>query len=191
MNKAPTLLDRKVDYTGYLKVETLTIRVGDGVEVDRQIESHGDVVAVLPYDPDRRVALTVELLRAPVFATTGQAVIEEACAGMIDGQDSWEDTAKREAMEELGVALSELEPVAQIWASPGTRTERLWLFLASYRPADRVGVGGGLIDEHEGIEVKETNLGTLAQAADNGSIADPKLLILLAALRLRQPLLFA
>ena len=43
---------------------------------------------VLPYDAERRCALVVRLFRAPVFDTTGEEVLEEACAGMIGNEDA-------------------------------------------------------------------------------------------------------
>jgi hypothetical protein len=41
------------------------------------VESHGDAVAVLPYDAERRCALVVRLFRAPVLVTTGEVLSEE------------------------------------------------------------------------------------------------------------------
>ena len=73
--------------------------------------------------------LVVRLFRAPVFDTSGEEVLEKACAGMIENEDA-EMAVRREAYEELGVALNSLELVARIWSSPGVSTERQSLFLA-------------------------------------------------------------
>jgi hypothetical protein len=62
--------------------------------------------------------------------------------------------------------------------------------LAPYRTADRKSPGGGVRSEHEGIEVVERPLEALAKDADEGKIADAKLLTLILALRLRRPDLF-
>ena len=145
--------------------------------------------AVLPYDPSRRCALVVRLFRAPVFSVTQEEFLEEACAGMIE-DESDEATAHREAQEELGVELHALERVGRIWSSPGVSTERQSLFLALYAPEDRVGKGGGVANEHEGITVVERPLAGLALDLDEGRITDGKLLTLLLALRLREPDLF-
>jgi nudix-type nucleoside diphosphatase (YffH/AdpP family) len=106
-----------------------------------------------------------------------------------DGTDA-PTTARREAMEEAGLRLGELELVAYAWPSPGMLTERLSLFLAPYRAADRVGAGGGVAEEHEEIEVVEMPLGELAALVDRGEIYDMKTLILVQTLRLRRPDLF-
>lgn len=187
----PRILHRRIAHDGYLTVEALQLRLADGSEVTREVESHGDAVAVLPYDAARRTALTVSLLRPPVLDAAGLDALEEACAGMIeDGQDA-QATARREAREELGVELAALEPVAVVWSSPGVSTERVSLFLAPYAAADRRGAGGGVEGEHEDITVREEPLARLATDADAGRIADAKLLLLVQALRLRRPDLFA
>jgi nudix-type nucleoside diphosphatase (YffH/AdpP family) len=139
----PTVIARKTGYAGYLTVQTVRVRLRDGSEVDREVESHGDAVAVLPFDPERRTALTVELFRLPVLDASGRAVLQEACAGMIEEGERPEATVRREAEEELGVKLSSLEPVTRVWSSPAESTERVSLFLAVYGEADRDGEGGG------------------------------------------------
>ena len=146
-------------------------------------------MAVLPYDAERRVALVARQFRAPVFAMSGETILEEACAGMIDSGDA-QATARREAHEELGVRLGVLEWVARVWPGPGVGAERQTLFLARYGASDRHGDGGGLASENEGILVVERPLDELAADADAGRIADAKLLTLVMALRLRRPALF-
>ncbi|MEP7209624.1 MAG: NUDIX domain-containing protein [Alphaproteobacteria bacterium] len=185
----PEILQRTVEYAGYLTVERLRIRLADGAEVLREVECHGDAVAVLPYDAERRCGLVVRLFRAPVFIASGAAASEEACAGMIEREDA-AAAARREAVEELGVDLAAVDLVARVWSSSGVSTERQSLFLARYRSTDRKAPGGGVRGEQEGIEVIERSLLALAQDADDGKIADAKLLTLILALRLRRPDLF-
>ena len=196
----PEILDRETTRIGYVTVERLRVRLADGAEVIREVESHGDAVAVLPYDPTRRHALIVRLFRAPAFDRFGEEALEEACAGMIEpsdreigeGQPADEaGTVRREAMEELGLRLADLEFVARVWSSPGVSAERVALYLAPYQPSDRVGPGGGLAEEHETITVIERPLVQLAADADAGGIADLKLFALVLALRARRPELFA
>jgi nudix-type nucleoside diphosphatase (YffH/AdpP family) len=195
----PEILDRDTTHIGYVTVERLRVRLADGAEVIREVESHGDAIAVLPYDPGRRTAMIVRLFRAPAFDRFGEEALEEACAGMIetsdreigDGQPGNEaKTVRREALEELGLRLNELEFVARVWSSPGVSAERVALYLAAYQPRDRVGPGGGLAEEHEAITVIERPLAQLAADADAGSIVDLKLLALILALRARRPELF-
>lgn len=185
----PEVLERRVVSSGYLSVQQLQIRLTDGAVVWREVESHGNAAAVLPFDAARHCALVVRQFRAPVFDASGATMLEEACAGMI-GRESPERAARREASEELGVTLATLEHVADVWTSPGVSTERQSLFLAPYTRTDLTGEGGGARGEHEGITVVELPLATLARRSEERLIADPKLLLLVLTLRCRRPDLF-
>ena len=183
---------RKVEtvYRGYMTLMRATLATDDGQTFTREIEHHGHAVAVLPYDPERRTALLVSLPRAPAIWADGPPELLEAVAGMVDGEDA-EACARREAMEEAGVELHELERVGTAFASPGVSSERLQLFLAPYAAADRTGVGGGIADEHELITIMEVPLEQLWAWAEAQRIEDMKTLALILWLKVRRPELFA
>lgn len=176
-------------YRGYMTLMVATLAAPDGASFRREIEHHGNAVAVLPYDPERRTALLVSLPRAPAIWAGGPPELVEAPAGMIDGEDP-EDCVRREALEEAGVQLGALEPVASVFASPGVSSERLRLYLAPYTASDRVAAGGGLDHEHELITVMELPLDELWSQVERGGIEDLKTLTLTLALRVRRPDLF-
>jgi hypothetical protein len=67
-----------------------------GDVVDREVEDHGNAVAVLPFDLVRRTALLVRILRAPAFLGTGRSALLECPAGLTEEADPAE-TARREA----------------------------------------------------------------------------------------------
>jgi nudix-type nucleoside diphosphatase (YffH/AdpP family) len=175
---------------GYIKLLKLRVRLPDGAEVDREVETHGDAATVLPYDPDRKVALVVSSPRIPILKATGRDLrLLEAPAGMLEGMEP-EATVRKEAMEEAGLKLREVEKVAWCWSRPGVSTERVSLYLAAYSPADRVGQGGGAEAEHENITVREVPLSELWALAGGGHAVDLKTFALLQALRLKRPELF-
>lgn len=176
-------------YRGWAKYLIASVRLPTGEVVRREIEDHGPAVAVLPYDPERKVALLVRQVRAPVLLAADEAELTEAIAGMVE-QGTPEDCARREAHEEAGLDLKELEQVGSQWTTPGCSTERMALYLAAYTRADRTGEGGGLADEHEHITLVEVPLSDLAREADAGDMADMKTFALLQTLRLRRPELF-
>ena len=167
-----------LDWTGWVEIRRL----------DRRPTRFGTIQRPMPRNGG--TALLVRQLRAPVFLTTGKQSELEAIAGMIDEGDA-SLTARREAKEEAGLELGDLERVTDAWSSPGMSTERVALFLARYRAADRVSAGGGLAEEHEEIEVVEMPLSALAVLADRGELTDMKTLALVQTLRLRRPFLFA
>jgi nudix-type nucleoside diphosphatase (YffH/AdpP family) len=184
------ILKRETVYNGYSTIDMVTARLPDGSDIRREVESHGRVVAVLPYDPARKVVLLVRQFRAPVKVATGADDLLEPPAGMIDGQDSLEDSVRREAFEEVGLKLGVLDLVAIAFPSPGVSTETMALYLAEYRVQDRVGAGGGLDEEQENITVLETPLADLAGLGGGGLAVDMKLLVLVQALKLKRPDLF-
>lgn len=189
MNDAPAILATTIVHEGWGRFLLLRTRLPGGAEVERQVEDHGDAVAVLPYDPARRVALMVRQFRTPVFLRGEEGTLLGAPAGRLDETDPGE-CARREAMEETGVLLETLDAVSYVWSMPGVSTERMSLFLAEYGEGDRMAEGGGLADEHENIAVEEIPLAQLAAMADDGALSDLKTLVLVQTLRLRRPELF-
>jgi nudix-type nucleoside diphosphatase (YffH/AdpP family) len=183
------ILQSRPLYRGFTKLFSVTVEDEHGARYEREIEDRGTAVALLPYDAERRVALLVRLLRAPVLYATGRPDLLEAPAGMVENEDP-DATARREAFEETGLRICTLEPVATTWSSPGLSCERVSLYLAPYSAADRVGEGGGLAAENENITVVEMPLAELAALVDRQELADLKTLALVLALKLRHPDLF-
>lgn len=178
-------------HKGWSTFSLASVRLPDGRMMKREIEDHGPAAAVLPYDPVRRTGIVVRQFRAALLhAGADETAIFESPSGLLD-EDDPETCARREAMEEAGLRLGDLELVAAVWTMPGVSTERAHLFLAPYAETDRVGAGGGLAEEHEDITVLEVPLAELAEAADAGRLTDIKLLLLLQTLRVRRPGLFA
>ena len=182
----------KVDtvYDGWSKTLLAHVRLEDGTVIERQMEDHGRAVVVLAYDPARRYAMLIRQFRTPVRFVGETEDLLECVAGILD-EDDPVAAARREAVEEAGLSLKELEHVGRFWSMPGLSTERADMFLAVYSEADRTGVGGGLAEEHENITVLEMPLAELADMADRGALGDLKVFSLVQSLRLRRPDLFA
>lgn len=159
-----------------------------GHEIERTLVAHPSGAQILLYDPIRRVALVGRQFRLGVFYL-GAEPLYEAMGGVAEAGDA-EACARQEALEEAGVRVGDVEFIGQVWMTPSSTTERVHLFLAAYRPEDRVAPGGGLIDEHEHIELEERPLAALWREAQSGMVFDAKLFMLLQALHLRQPELF-
>ncbi|TPG51618.1 NUDIX domain-containing protein [Sphingomonas glacialis] len=177
------ILKRDALIEGWVNVTRVEMLLADGAIVERHVEDHGAGAVVLPYDPIRKVALLIRQPRAAVLISGDEPPLE-AIAGRLDGLDP-ETCARREALEEGGVALLELESVVHLWSMPSISTERLHLFLAPYDTAMRVGPGGGCAEEHENIVAYEIPLAQLAVDAAAGRLTDAKTLILVQALQLR------
>jgi nudix-type nucleoside diphosphatase (YffH/AdpP family) len=191
MTTTPRIVRLETKYRGWCTLHVATVQLPDGRTVPREIEDHGPAASVLPYDPARRVALLVRQFRTPTLHAGGGGALLEAPAGLIDPGEDSATAARREAMEEVGVRLATLEPVAEAWTMPGVSAERMAMFLGVYAQDDQIGAGGGIASEHEDIEVVELPLVALAAMADQGALTDLKTFALVQTLRLKRPDLFA
>jgi nudix-type nucleoside diphosphatase (YffH/AdpP family) len=163
---------------------------GHETTVTHSVEAHGEGVAVLAYDPMRRIALLVRQARTPVAFAYGDAMTLEAPAGG-RGSDAPDVAARRELFEEVGIAPQDLELVGAGYPMPGVSTELTHLFLASFAESARVsGAGGGIHTEGEFIEIVEMPLNEFERAIKDGRIKDLKAITLFYALKDRRPELF-
>lgn len=157
----------------------------DGTWQSQQRESYdiGDAAAVLPLDGARGKVLLIRQFRWPVFESGCRQLLVEVVAGKLDGDDP-QTCIAREAMEEAGVAISNLRLVSHCFVSPGAVRERLSLFLADYDSGAPRAAGGGHADEGEDIEVLEMPLDDALAMIATGGIIDIKTIALLQAAKL-------
>lgn len=125
----------KVLYNGFFKInlyqfEHALFAGGQSATIRREILERGDAVAVLPYDPVTDCILLIEQIRIGAIKSKQSPWLLECIAGMTDGGTNYEDVVRREAFEEAGLVLSELEFMLSYLSSPGGTTERLHLYLA-------------------------------------------------------------
>lgn len=141
LRHAPLAEDVRVEarhypYASFFSVEEydLSFRRFDGTMspvVNRATFISGDAVTVLPYDPVRDRVLLIEQFRAGPFARGDANPWQlEAIAGRIDPGESAEDSARREAVEEAGLVLGALHPVAGYYPTPGAKAEFLYSYVA-------------------------------------------------------------
>ncbi|MBB3940636.1 nudix-type nucleoside diphosphatase (YffH/AdpP family) [Novosphingobium fluoreni] len=182
---AARIVSREVVFQGWYTFLRLMVEMPDGAVVDRELLHRGSAVAVLPYDPVRRVAMLITQPR-PGALFHGVPSPYEAIAGSLDGADPATRIVP-EAMEEGGLRLGRLEPITNMWSMVPVSTERVQLYLTAYEAADVIGPGGGAEGEHENILVHEIGLDDLRDLAMSGALEDAKTLILAQALLLRHP----
>ncbi|MEU8820649.1 NUDIX domain-containing protein [Actinoplanes sp. NPDC048796] len=164
-----------------LRRTTFDYRHRDGRWTREQRETYdrGDGATILLYNRDKKSVLLSRQFRYPAYVNGHpDGMLIEAAAGLLDGDDPAR-AIRREAGEELGVTVGELEPVFAVWMSPGSVTERLHFYAAPYTAADRTGAGGGLADEGEDIEVVELHFDDALTMITDGRIADAKTIMLL------------
>lgn len=189
MTERWAVVDELTIHEGWARFLQLVLRNPHGELIRREVEDHGHAAAVLPYDPRRGTALLVRQVRTPLLLQQLPEPLLEVPAGRLDGEDAV-TAGRREAKEECGVDLGELEYLGKYWTMPGLSTESIAMFLASYDAADRTSPGGGLLEESEFIEVVELPLRQLHSMWVNGEVADLKTAFMMLALKERRPELF-
>ncbi len=131
--------------------------------------------------------LLTRQFRFPVYVNGHpDGMLVETAAGLLD-QDDPVTAIRREAAEELGVTIGELQHVFNVWMSAGSVTEQLHFYAAPYTPADRTSAGGGLADDGEDIEVLELDVDRALHQIGTGEIADAKTVMLLQWAALHGP----
>ena len=145
----------------------------------RETYDRGNGATVLLYDRERRTVLLTRQFRFPVYVNGHpDGMLVETAAGLLDDDDP--DTAiRREAVEETGVDVGELEHVFDVFMSPGSVTERIHFFAASYDSGTRHGEVAGLADEGEEIEILELHIDVALRMIRDGRIQDAKAIMLL------------
>ncbi len=169
-------------YSEYFALEEhrLRHRMFDGRmsgEITRAVFASGDAVSVLPFDPHTRDVLLIEQFRAGPFARRDpHPWLIEAIAGRCDVGETPEQSARREASEEAGLALGRMARIAGYYISPGAIAEHLTAFVGEARLK---GLGGlhGLDAEDEDIRVFVLPLAEAMRLVDSGEINNAPLLI--------------
>ncbi|UYM05999.1 NUDIX domain-containing protein [Solicola gregarius] len=153
-------------------------RSGEWVTQERETYDRGNGATILLYDPERRMVLLAKQFRFSVYVNGhADGMLIETAAGLLDSDDP-ETAIRREASEEVGVAVGEMQHVFNAYMSPGSVTERLHFFAAPYSARDR-GAGGGLEAEGEDIEVLEVPVDEALAMTRDGRITDGKTIMLL------------
>lgn len=164
-------------------------RDGGWQEQQREVYDAASGAAVLLYNRERRTVVLTRQFRlgARLGASIGghDGFLLEAAAGVLDDDAPPEERARIEAREETGYEIERVEPVMQLFPSPGSLTERIHLFVAEYDPARRSGDGGGKAEEGEDIEVIEMDFDDALALIDTGGIVDAKTVLLLLHLERR------
>lgn len=153
------ILERRSGYRGYSRLDVVRLRhrlfAGGWTPVfQRELLDRGHAVAVLPYDPEADSVVLIEQFRVGAQFAGFPPWQVEAIAGLIDGDETAEAVARREAEEEAGCTIGELVPICRFLSSPGISNESVAMFCARIDSTGRDGAIHGLPHEHEDIRVR-------------------------------------
>lgn len=146
--------------------------------LDRAVFIASDAAILLPYDPIRDRVLLVEQMRMGPFARGDRACWQlEPIAGRVDAGETPLQAARREAQEEAGLTLGEIETVAEVYASPGTSTEFYYIFCGLADLPDSITGVGGLETEDEDIRSHTLSFEALMALVEGQGAANAPLVL--------------
>jgi ADP-ribose pyrophosphatase len=157
-NEKVELVRQETPFQGYFKVVRYFFRHGlhkGGTSnvISREVFERGQAGAVLLYDAKRDEVILIRQFRAGAYIAGHHAWTWEAVAGIIEEGESAADMVKREAVEEAGLAVTELLPIHRFMLTPGACSEACQLFIGRTDTSQAGGVFG-LPSEGEDILVR-------------------------------------
>lgn len=145
----------------------------------REVYDRGNGAVILLYNSIHKTVVLTRQFRLPTYLNGNETgMLIEACAGLLD-QDNPEQCIIRETEEETGYRLSSVKKVFETYMSPGSVTEILYFFVGEYNADMKVSEGGGVVTEHENIDVLELPFEEAYSMIESGQIKDAKTIMLL------------
>jgi ADP-ribose pyrophosphatase len=165
--------DRKTIYEGFYTFRKLIIEE-NGETFEREEFDSGNGVAALVYDTKQDKYIFVKQYRY-----SADQELLETVAGVLEDDDP-EKTIRKEVEEETGYQVDKLEHIWDFFTSPGSSTEKIYLFYAEV--SKKVSEGGGLDEEHENVKTVSLTQDEMLQL----NLADAKTIIALQWLAARK-----
>jgi nudix-type nucleoside diphosphatase (YffH/AdpP family) len=175
---------KKTVYKGRYKVDEYVFdfdrAAGKGrlTDVTRLVFERGDSAAALIHDVERDVIVLAEQFRIATY-DKGPGYIVEAMAGSVEEDEEPEDCIRREMLEEVGYRADKLTLVSQGYVSPGSSSERIFLYYAPVKTADLVDPkAAGVAAEKEDVRRVEFTREDFLDRVDAAFFDDAKVMAL-------------
>ncbi|WP_455425356.1 GDP-mannose pyrophosphatase NudK [Dryocola sp. LX212] len=155
----------------------------EAIRHKREVYDRGNGATMMLYNREKKTVVLTRQFRVATWVNGNpDGMLIETCAGLLDA-DEPEVCARKEAMEETGYLVGEVEKLFELYMSPGGVTELIHFYMAEYSDAQREFAGGGVEDED--IDVLEMPFTQALAMVKSGEIRDGKTVILLQQLQLR------
>jgi len=176
------ITDKKLLSDNHYFLHKISYEYTDGGQTEthvREVYDRGNGATVLLYNKEYGNVVLIRQFRLPTYLNgNASGMMIEACAGLVEENDPAE-TVKREAVEETGYHVANVEKAFSVYMSPGAVTEILHCYVAEYSKEMKLSSGGGLASEHEHIQNMEIPFRTALEMIRTGEIADAKTIMLL------------
>jgi ADP-ribose pyrophosphatase len=153
---------------GKYRYERYRVTAG-GQTVGRDVVRVGPVVVVIPVDLQRNEVVMLRQFRLGAHLAVGRGEQVELPAGHVEAGEAAIDAARRECLEEIGVAPDVLVPLFGMLPSPGMSDEHQTFFLGvvdAAKAADRAGAA----HEHEDTRPFRVPIGRAIDALAQGGM---------------------
>jgi ADP-ribose pyrophosphatase len=140
-----------------------------GKTVARDVVRVGPVVVVIPVDLQRNEVVMLRQFRLGAHLAIGRGEQVELPAGHVEAGEAATDAARRECLDEIGVAPDVLVPLFGMLPSPGMSDEHQTFFLGvvdAAKAADRAGAA----HEHEDTRPFRVPIGRAIDALAQGGM---------------------
>lgn len=171
------ILSRTLEFDGWHRLETIVIQPaslrhdGQTEPMKREMYYCGICAVALLYLPETDQLLLNEQFRVGAFiAGDPNPWLYECCAGMVDAGETPEEAVRREALEETGCHILDLEFIGKAYPSPGGTDETYMLYCGRISQAE----AGHYGVEEEGEEIKThlVNAKEAIRMLDEGQITN-------------------
>lgn len=142
------VLGREILAEGFRRYERLRFAPAPAAARTHDILRAGPVAAVLPVDVARDELVLIRQFRLAAHLASGTGSLVEIVAGHVEADEAPVATARRECVEEIGLAPAPLIELFSYLTSPGICDEEITLFLGAVDAA-RVPERAGAAAEHE------------------------------------------
>jgi ADP-ribose pyrophosphatase len=177
---------REVLAEGFRRYERLRVRrSGENVPRPLDVLRSGPAAAVLPIDPDRDEVVLLRQFRLAAHLANGRGNLVEIVAGHVEADEQPAEAARRECVEEIGVAPGLLVELFTYLTSPGMSDEEITLFLGVV-DASVVPERAGAAAEHEETVPIRVPIDAALAALAAGTLRNGPLIIALQWLALNR-----
>jgi ADP-ribose pyrophosphatase len=141
------ILERAVTHDGFFRLVSYRLRHqlyrgGWSHPLTRELFERGHAAAILPYDPVRDEIVLIEQFRVGAIHDQQGAWLIEIVAGIIESGESAQDVVRREAVEESGCPVRDIEPIYHYFVSPGGTSETISLYCGRVDASEAGGIFG-------------------------------------------------
>ena len=178
------IVDRTFVFQGFIQVEKVNLRhrLFNQTEytavISRELIQRPEAAGVLIYDDAQQKFALIEQFRIGAMDDQDSAWQLEIIAGVLDGDESPESCIRREALEESGCELKELQHLFSFYPSAGACAELFHLYSANTTLPQEGGVFG-MPDEGENIQLHIIDYREIPNLLTNGRLKNAPVIMAL------------